>query len=92
MPDKAVVVIQDESDLRFLNGKAVLLHHAHLKSGRRNIKGCGLCSNSMGAILTDLKREVPEPKLDEGRGADGEGDSPLPRDPWGVGEEKRPVS
>lgn len=72
MQEKVVSDVPDEADVRFLDGRTVLLHYAHLKSGKRSIKGCRLCVDRMGAILTAPKIEEPEVVVDKSDRADEE--------------------
>lgn len=79
----------NEDEIRLLNGKAVLSHYRHIRSqpGRKD-KRCSFCRDGLGAVITIIEREEPEPVVDKGGGTDEEEDATSAPARWRIREEE----
>ncbi len=78
MPETAEINGEGPHSDRVFESSAFLSHHRHVRNGRPYTERCGFCSKGMGAILTDVEVETPEPVLDEGDRGYEEGAAPYP--------------
>lgn len=70
VPDKGSEQIQDARRVRLLDVRPFAFHNRHVSSGTRRDARCAICSARMGSTIGYVEREVREPVVGEGGGAD----------------------
>ena len=90
MQEKPTLAGQNEDGVRMLNPRGILAHYRHIKAGVPGRAGCKICTRGLGTMVTSVEKPSPKPVVDEGGGADEEGDSASARaDGWPYEKEDR---
>lgn len=72
--------IQGEDRNGVLDLGAIRAHNSHLSIGKGHTERCGICKNGLEGALPAYEEKGPDPEtpVDEGDGADKEGDTTSP--------------